>query len=55
MSNKLLLGLLLTILVFITVMLGTARFYVMEGKFKQEHTSPPAPPAVPEAPAAPAL
>lgn len=52
MSNKLLLGLLLTILLFATVVLSTARFYVKKGKFAQEHVTPPNPPAVPDAPAA---
>ncbi|GAA4426038.1 hypothetical protein GCM10023188_07650 [Pontibacter saemangeumensis] len=57
MSNKLLLGLLLTILVFITVMLGTAKFYEQERKDQeranQELVPPPAPPAVPEPTAPP--
>lgn len=51
MSNKLLLGLLLTVLLFLTVVLCTARFYVKQGKFAQEHVTPP---AAPEAPAPPA-
>lgn len=51
MSNKLLLGLLLTILLFVTVMMCTARFYVKQGKFIEEQATPP---AVPEAPAPPA-
>ena len=54
-SNKLLLGLLLTVLLFVTVLLGTARFHVKKGKFSQEQVTPANPSAVPEAPAPPAL
>ena len=43
MSNKLLLGLLLTILLFITVMLGTAKFYQEERKEQERNEVPHAP------------
>ncbi len=55
MSNKLLLGLLLTVLLFVTVMLGMAKVSEQDRK-DQERASQEqvAPPAVPEAPAPPA-
>lgn len=40
-------GLLLTVLLFATVVLCTARFHVKKGKFAQEHASPPAAPEAP--------
>ncbi|WP_242923799.1 hypothetical protein [Pontibacter liquoris] len=58
-SNKLLLGLLLTVVAFITVMIGTAKFYEQERKAQEgsgrELIAPPAPPAPPATPPAPAL
>jgi hypothetical protein len=57
-SNKLLLGLLLTILLFVTVMLGTAKFYEQERRGQeranQELITPPAAPAAPAVPDTPA-
>lgn len=50
------LGLLLTVLLFVTVMLGTAKFYEQERKEQERNELPQAPqaPEVPQAPAAPA-
>ena len=47
------LGLLLTVLLFVTVMLGTAKVYEQERKDQERTSQEPAPPAVPEAPAPP--
>ncbi|WP_162053560.1 hypothetical protein [Pontibacter pamirensis] len=53
-SNKLLMGLLLTVLLFITVTVVTARMYAEKREPGQELVAPPDTPAVPETPAPPA-
>lgn len=46
-SNKLLLGLLLTILLFVTVMAGVSRYYAKRSLTEEELRRPPAAPAAP--------
>ena len=60
-SNKLLMGLLLTVLLFITVIFGTARMYAEKREVQIDVVAPPETPetpdtpTVPEAPAPPAV
>ncbi|WP_125185381.1 hypothetical protein [Botryobacter ruber] len=53
-SNKLLLGLLLAVLLFITVVAGVAKYYGYRGTFQYEKGYYLEPPAVPETPTPPA-
>ncbi|MCC9168042.1 hypothetical protein [Pontibacter harenae] len=54
-SNKLLLGLLVTVLLFITVMISLAKLHVDESKspFEETHSEVPVAPEAPEAPQVP--